>query len=47
MEAEKSTFRGEQSFQRSERTGGLTVVTILVLCFKDFFLTVWKNKKFG
>ncbi len=48
LEAEKSTFRGELSFQRSECTAGFTVATIFMLCFKDFFvLTVWKNKKFG
>jgi hypothetical protein len=45
MEAEKLTFRGELSFQRSECTAGFTVATIFVLCFKDLFLvTVWKNK---
>ncbi len=48
MEAEKSTFHGELSFQRSECTAGFTVAKIFVLCFKHFFvLTVWKNKKFG
>jgi hypothetical protein len=45
LEAEKSTFWGELSFQRSECTAELTVATILcVLYFKDFsVLTVWKN----
>ncbi len=48
MEAEKSTFWGELSFQRSECTARFTLATIFMLCFKDFFvLTVWKNKKFG
>ncbi len=36
LEAEKSTFRGEPSFQRSECTAGLTATTILLLYFKDF-----------
>jgi hypothetical protein len=46
LEAEKSTFRGELTFQRLESTAGLTVATILcVLYFKDFsVLTVWTNK---
>jgi hypothetical protein len=44
MEPEKSTFRGELSFQRSESTAGFTLATIVMLCFKDFFvLTVCKN----
>jgi hypothetical protein len=48
MEDEKSTFRGELSFQRSECTAGFTVATIFLLCFKDLLLlTVWKNKKIG
>ncbi len=48
MEAEKSTFGGELSFQWSECRAGFTVATIFMLCFKDFFvLTVWKNKKIG
>ncbi len=46
LEAEKSTFQGVLSFQRSECTAGLTMDTILcVLDFKDFsVLTVQKNK---
>jgi hypothetical protein len=45
MEAEKSTFRGELSFHRSECTVRFTVATIFVVCFKDLFLlTVWKKK---
>jgi hypothetical protein len=37
LEAEKSTFWGELSFQRSECTAGLTMAKILcVLYFKDF-----------
>jgi hypothetical protein len=48
MEAEKSTFRGELSFQRSEYTAGFTVATSFVLCFKDLFLLkVWKKNKIG
>ncbi len=49
LEAEKSTFRGELSFQRSECTAGLTVSTILcVFYLKDFsVLTVWKHNKLG
>ncbi len=46
MEAEKSTFQGELSFQRSWCTSGLTVATIFVVCFKYYFMeTVWKNIK--
>ncbi len=46
MKAEKSTFRGELSFQRSECTAGLTVATIFVFWFKYYFMeTVWKNIK--
>ncbi len=33
LEAEKSTFRGELSFQRSECTAGLTVATIFCVVF--------------
>ncbi len=37
LEAEKSIFRGELSFQTSECTAELTVATIVsVLYFKDF-----------
>jgi hypothetical protein len=32
MEAEKSTFQGELSFQRSECTAGLTVATSFLCC---------------
>jgi hypothetical protein len=34
MEAEKSTFQGELSFQRSECTAGLTVATTFLLLLK-------------
>ncbi len=49
LEAEKSTFRDELSFQRLECTAGYTVATILyALYFKDFYvLTIYKNKKLG
>ncbi len=33
LEAEKSTFRGELSFQRSECTAGLTVATTFCVVF--------------
>ncbi len=33
MEAEKSTFRGEPSFQRSECTAGFTEATTFLCCF--------------
>ncbi len=48
LEAEKSTFQGELSFQRSECTAGLTMATILcVLDFKDLsVLTVRKKTKY-
>jgi hypothetical protein len=38
LEAEKSTFQGEPSFQRSECTAGLTVATIFVCCILKTFL---------
>jgi hypothetical protein len=37
VEAEKLTFQGELSFQRSECTAGLTVATIFYVDFKDYF----------
>ncbi len=36
LEAEKSTFRGEPSFERSECTAELSVATFFVLYLKDF-----------
>jgi hypothetical protein len=36
MGAEKSTFRGELSFQRSECTAGLTLATTFCAAYKDF-----------
>ncbi len=38
VEAEKSTFRGELSFQRSECTAGLTVATTFYAASKDYFV---------
>ncbi len=38
VEAEKSTFQGELSFQRSWCTAGITVTTIFVLIKKKFLL---------
>jgi hypothetical protein len=35
VEAEKSTFRGELPFQRSERTAGLTMATVFFLHFLE------------
>jgi hypothetical protein len=37
MEAEKLTFPGELSFQRSQCTAGLTVATIFRVLFKKLF----------
>jgi hypothetical protein len=46
MEAEKSNFLGELSFQRSERTSVLTVARILCVDCKEYFMqTVRKNIK--
>jgi hypothetical protein len=38
MEAEKSTFQGELSFQRSECTAVLTVATTFCAASKDYFV---------
>jgi hypothetical protein len=38
LEAEKSTFREELSFQRSENTIGLLQATVFVYDRKDYFL---------
>ncbi len=38
IEAEKSTFQGELSFQRSECTKGLTVATIFCVASEDYFV---------
>ncbi len=46
VEAEKSTFQRELSFQRSECTAGLTVATVFCVDFKDDFeKTVKKTLK--
>jgi hypothetical protein len=37
VEAEKSTFLGELSFERSECTAGRTVATTFCVDFKDYF----------
>jgi hypothetical protein len=37
MEAEKSTFQGELSFQRSECTAGLTLATTFCVAYKNYF----------
>jgi hypothetical protein len=38
VEAEKLTFRGELSFQRSECTAGLTVALIFCVDCTDYFV---------
>jgi hypothetical protein len=38
MEAEKSAFQEELSFQRSECTAGLTVATTFFVASKDYFV---------
>jgi hypothetical protein len=43
MEAEKLTFQGELSFQRSECTAGLTVATTFVLLLKTFLCKQLRN----
>jgi hypothetical protein len=47
LEAEKSTFREELSFQRSENTIGLLQATVLFMIEKIIFCEFNKPKKSG